>query len=517
MGPGNPAQRTSKTAPKTDQTRNWHQLVYYDGGIGTGNLNDLDKNRQGATGAGLEENVIEAYNFVVLNYQPGDEILCFGFSRGAYTARAVAGLIADVGVLKPLEMQFFYDVYRRYREFGLSVEAKRGKSFRDSGAWAALKEQGVFIDGVEPPEASRSIKVVGVWDTVGSLGLPDIFGHDNGDWRKQYEFHNVKLSKHVDHAYHALALDEKRRAFRPTLWYIDPKYNTNSELKQVWFPGVHINCGGGNNDAFPNLDTDMENISIATFTWMLQCIAPHVDLDQKGFNDYLKQYSTWLDNLRYRCTIIHPDILSKVINKIEDKLDATERDTLVRMGAKPHPHPNLYFGWGVGPIIDSYTLEYKNFNAPAYTRLPGNEEMETDGKWNPITGPPTQPTGFLTNEYIHPLVQHRREALKPALWSQAMNGWERKLSVEKDGSARYWWSKGSLRLPEWCILPNTEAEINYERTWYNAALEMARDVSKVKTTDAVEAAGGKDFLARLDAEIKYQPDLKPPRGNTWKL
>lgn len=179
---------------KTDQNRKWHQLVYYDSGIGTGDLSDVESARQGGTGAGLEENVIEAYNFVVLNYEPGDEVLCFGFSRGAYTARAVAGLIADIGVLKPLEMQFFHDIYRKYMDYGLSSNGNSGISFRETAAWKELIDRKVFVDQ-PPPESSRSIKVVGVWDTVGSLGVPDFIGIDNGKLRKKYGFHNVKLSK----------------------------------------------------------------------------------------------------------------------------------------------------------------------------------------------------------------------------------------------------------------------------------------------------------------------------------
>ena len=96
--------------------KNYHQLVYYDSGVGTGSLSGLEKTRQGGTGDGLAENVIEAYNFIVLNYQPGDEIFCFGFSRGAYTARAVAGLVGDIGVLEPADMQFFPELYRGYMQ-----------------------------------------------------------------------------------------------------------------------------------------------------------------------------------------------------------------------------------------------------------------------------------------------------------------------------------------------------------------------------------------------------------------
>lgn len=191
---------------KTDKDRNWHQLVYYDSGIGTGNLSGVESARQGGTGAGLMENVIEAYNFIVLNYQEGDEIFCFGFSRGAFTARAVSGLIADIGVIKPLEMQFFPRIYRAYMRYGsedvrpgksfgtqATVDAKVGKGFRESNAWKELIKTKTFID--QPPtNASRQIKVVGVWDTVGSLGMPDLAGQDLGSLRKKYGFHNVKLS-----------------------------------------------------------------------------------------------------------------------------------------------------------------------------------------------------------------------------------------------------------------------------------------------------------------------------------
>ena len=198
---------------KTDSDRKWHQLVYYDSGIGTGNLSGVESARQGASGAGLMENVIEAYNFLVLNYQEGDEIFTFGFSRGAFTARAVAGLVADIGIIKPLEMQFFPRIYRAYMKYGskeetdektkenVGTQAKRdagaglGYGFRESKAWQKLIETGTFLNNKPPSEASRGVKVVGVWDTVGSLGVPDVAGNNLGHLRKQFGFHNVKLSK----------------------------------------------------------------------------------------------------------------------------------------------------------------------------------------------------------------------------------------------------------------------------------------------------------------------------------
>jgi len=205
----------------------WQQLVYYDSGVGTGSLNFLEKKRQGAIGDGLGVNVIEAYNFIVLNYSPGDEIFCFGFSRGAYTARAVAGLVADIGILEPRQMQIFPEIYDLYKK---NVPNKANKyiqeRFRDSKYWqeitkgkkattpdanklnAELKENEQdqtdedkrIIWEIQPhkempKDESRNVKVVGVWDTVGALGVPDGRWTNNSGSRAEYGFHNVALNE----------------------------------------------------------------------------------------------------------------------------------------------------------------------------------------------------------------------------------------------------------------------------------------------------------------------------------
>lgn len=207
----------------TDKTgRNFHQIVYYDGGIGTGNLSSSEARRQGGTGAGLAENVIEAYNFIVMNYEPGDEVFCFGFSRGAYTARAVAGLVSDIGVIKPIHMQFFPDLYRTYmandegEDFNEFQETQAWKHFTEgklSAKGQQMKANGVHFDHTDLKQLaeaweirphkdlakvdpnSRKIKVVGVFDTVGSLGVPDMFGLNLSRQNTKYGFHNVKLSE----------------------------------------------------------------------------------------------------------------------------------------------------------------------------------------------------------------------------------------------------------------------------------------------------------------------------------
>lgn len=204
---------------RENPNKRWHQIVYYDSGVGTGNLSNTEKSRQGGTGAGLAENVIEAYNFIVMNYEAGDEIFCFGFSRGAYTARAVAGLVTDIGVIKPVSMQIFPEIYRAY------MTNEEGLPFRETEAWkefingkltakGKLLRQTTGIQGIVEraqswqihahrdllaTEESRKVKVVGVWDTVGSLGIPDVAWFDFGKNRAKYGFHNVRLNESKCH------------------------------------------------------------------------------------------------------------------------------------------------------------------------------------------------------------------------------------------------------------------------------------------------------------------------------
>lgn len=192
----------------------WQQIVFYDSGIGTGELSKGEKDRQGGFGIGFVGNVIEAYNFIVLNYQPGDQIFCFGFSRGAYTARAVAGLINDIGVISPKAMQDFPDLYALYQKHDDSFTFRKSTVYREWAHGVLAAEQPPRAEGgyQEPavydkpphgdaPESSRVVQVVGVFDTVGSLGIPDM------TWTKwnlkflekvvgipQPGFHNVALS-----------------------------------------------------------------------------------------------------------------------------------------------------------------------------------------------------------------------------------------------------------------------------------------------------------------------------------
>ncbi|HWH09146.1 MAG TPA: DUF2235 domain-containing protein, partial [Candidatus Thermoplasmatota archaeon] len=196
------------------------QVVFYDEGIGTGGL--LDRVVGGATGRGLMRNVGDAYRFLVWNFEPGDEVYLFGFSRGAYTARSLAGLVRKCGILRKGQGCRFEEAYDFYR----------GDVHPRDPAAAEFRRR----NSVE-----TRIRFLGVWDTVGALGVP---GRLRGLTMRRHRFHDVKLSSTVDHAYHAVAIDERRKAFAPALWETDPA-NAGQVVEQAWFPGAHSDVGGG--------------------------------------------------------------------------------------------------------------------------------------------------------------------------------------------------------------------------------------------------------------------------------
>lgn len=239
--------------PQDARAGNIAQIVYYQSGVGTGS-DLLGKLGGGGVGLGLSRNVRDAYAFLANNYARGDEIFLFGFSRGAYTARSIGGLIGYAGLLHKRDMDRFSTLWEGYR-------------LRDKVA--ANDPRGQFADRQTPV----SIKCVGVWDTVGALGVP---GHLDKLFTSFYEFHDTGLGAHVENAFHALALDETRDDFKPTLWVQDDANRQNGQmLTQVWFAGVHSNIGGG------YVEHGLSDIALA---WMASEVSPFLALDF----DYLK-------------------------------------------------------------------------------------------------------------------------------------------------------------------------------------------------------------------------------------
>ena len=236
-----------KIARAVDRTKTTKiaQHVYYDTGVGTGGL--LDRVVGGATGRGISENIREAYRWLIENYQAGDRLYLFGFSRGAYSARSLAGLIGVCGIRRVdgcCPVRVAKEAYAIYRD--KNRQGQRGRS----APVARETEQAV-------------VHFVGVWDTVGALGVPT--RGPLGWWtRKRSGFHDVGLGGHIEHAYHALAINESRGPFKPVVWTTDPA--KGQVVIQAWFPGVHSNVGGGYVDS---------GLSDRALLWMIYNASQH--------------------------------------------------------------------------------------------------------------------------------------------------------------------------------------------------------------------------------------------------
>ncbi|KAK9465929.1 hypothetical protein V1512DRAFT_254144 [Lipomyces arxii] len=217
--PSNISRLARAIKPITDSGK--YQMTFYHYGLGTTG-NWLDK----ISGGAVIDQIADVYASLAYNYIEGDEIFLFGFSRGSYMVRALCSFILDFGILTKTGMSEFASAYAAYRSGEFAVAQNK------------LKENGVLYT------ENLKVKVLGCFDTVGALGIP----HTSSD-HKKYEFMNLQLSAGVEHAFHALALEEAREPYIPTLWFF-PKgseFDKHPErYKQTWFTGVHINIGGGN-------------------------------------------------------------------------------------------------------------------------------------------------------------------------------------------------------------------------------------------------------------------------------
>jgi uncharacterized protein (DUF2235 family) len=217
------------------------QLVYYDEGVGT---EQFEKIRGGALGTGLSRKVLAAYLWLMENYCSAqdsptgvaDDVFIFGFSRGAFTARSLAGFLGLCGLVR--------------RDAPVSILSAHEMS-KTKGATRAHRDMRYFrlLYSIEVP-----VKFLGVWDTVGALGVPKF----DFPFVEKYEYHKaVELHDIVQHARHALALDEHRKLFEPTLF---PAAGRKQTLEQRWFTGSHANVGGG---------YDRDGLFLRPLQWMV--------------------------------------------------------------------------------------------------------------------------------------------------------------------------------------------------------------------------------------------------------
>ncbi|KAK6338150.1 hypothetical protein TWF696_001621 [Orbilia brochopaga] len=328
------------------------QIVYYQAGPGTSS-NPFDKFIGGAMGEGVAQNMRECFSFLSNNYAPGDEIFFIGFSRGAFTARSVASMVAGLGVLTKRGLEAFAvimkDYQHRYDKGYRSPQPNCPFPNKSSAADPEYINQ-LYRLGMTIPDVT--VKAIAVWDTVGALGIPKIgwlqkLGLQS---RKMDEmmFYDTSLNPHVEYAFQVLALDERRSPFTPAVWEL-PK-GSPTVLRQVWMPGEHSNVGGGCDD---------QNIANVSLAWMISNLDHLLDFDD---------------------TYIYSEI---------------EKNNHYYRRRKSRPR-----AWGFGKIYDS--LEGVYALGGSETRTPG-EYTRSD----PETGEKTNKLLRSTRETIHVSVRTR--------------------------------------------------------------------------------------------------------------
>lgn len=220
---------------------NMPQVLHYVEGVG---VRWLEKLTGGGLGYGISEQIMSGYRFLASNWQPGDEIFLFGFSRGAFTARSLAGMITNVGILQRkflYKIEDAYKVYKNRKPYYHPRTGSKAKEFRDNYCYPESCRNDEHEDTPYP----KLIQFIGLWDTVRALGAP--FGSPIGAliyYAFKSGFHDSTLSPIIASGCHAVSIDEKRWPFRPTLWDLHKEHD-EALFQQEWFPGVHSNVGGG--------------------------------------------------------------------------------------------------------------------------------------------------------------------------------------------------------------------------------------------------------------------------------
>lgn len=272
------------------------QIVYYDEGVGTASDETF---RGGAFGKGLVANVQDAYRFLIFNYRPGDEIFVFGFSRGAFTARTFIGFIKCAGIISVADAS---QIRRAWELYGLHADRDADEpvellEFRRQHCPVSCVSASelAWRRRYDPTAEAEMVKVryCGVWDTVGSLGWKAVAATFDRRADKRYIDHDTQLSDLVEAERHAVAIDERRVHFMPTLWRNvrelnvgaghDP-YSAEAPYQQKWFAGDHGSIGGGGPE---------RGLSNAALHWVLKgAIDMGLEVDLGGRSQ--------LDDIRYR-------------------------------------------------------------------------------------------------------------------------------------------------------------------------------------------------------------------------
>lgn len=270
-----------------------HQLTHYQPGVGArgGPMAWL---RGGISGHGLRADIKNAYRWLTTTYEPSDRIWLFGFSRGAYTVRSLAGMVAACGLIDTYNYRDNDELIRRHIDQVYDLKYRKrdhpASSWRDCLAFS-----------YDPDDTDEiPIHFIGVWDTVGALGIPDNLALLNlGDARERYTFHDTALNRHIPHGRHAVAMDERRGPFTPTLWHTRT-LGPDQTCRQIYFPGSHMDVGGGHRET---------GLSDGALAWMIGEAQQAAALDGAGL-------------------AFDPDMLDQIDPKVTDVLHDDTRASM---------------------------------------------------------------------------------------------------------------------------------------------------------------------------------------------
>ncbi|KAJ8475345.1 hypothetical protein ONZ45_g15642 [Pleurotus djamor] len=417
-------QVSEKLPPSPDRPYNQEvqQVVLYQTGIGTDDTASLSGSVAGKTaemfGHGLDNHVLEAYYFFVNNYEPEDEIYIFGFSRGAFTARAISSFICRVGLLRNQYVDYLPVIFEAYKV------RRSDKSSRDR--WDALldKETSILNDKIHPP--GLTISILGVWDTVGSIGIPETWASSylgwtgvRENWNKHLEYHDMDIVRtpnrrhkfsrpYVNAAFQALALDEHRMSFTPTLFFdptpVSEQAASDAALQQCWFPGVHSDIGG----SYARGYLDISDLALA---WMIDRCSSSLAFDRDALRVWIKAPTSKFELQRGQAELKTTDLYDTKINPPR---------------------------WGLSKLNDSFVGHWKV--AGSRVRTPGQYFL---GKYHDKD----KKLSYGTNELIHPSVRLRLMANKrpPKAWENylppSMKGFVLKRYRDKNNIDGWKWVK----------------------------------------------------------------------------
>ena len=332
------------------------QRVYYSQGVGTLRGESL---KGGVTGYGIDAEIINAYTWLMENFAEGDEIFIFGFSRGAYTARSLSGLVSKCGILKlgaPLSIEQLYERYRQYTNAATITALLNGPAPADN---TPLEDRWLVKYSQATP-----VKFIGVWDTVGSLGFPIASRHASYE---RYKFLDTHLRLQNQNAFHALALDEHRRNFEATFWTKTTRHGANpaadrplSSVEQRWFIGAHANVGGG----YPN-----DQLAQLPLKWLMDKAAAHgltfidaVVIDtlpriapiRDSYAEFANGFFHFLSKPFYRPVGTSPEVGSDATtSRINETIDDSVFD---RWRHDPSYRPQNLVEWASRKAVDPATL-----------------------------------------------------------------------------------------------------------------------------------------------------------------